>query len=260
MAENGKTVILVAAHQAAPMPADPVYLPLQVGRAGHPDLGWTGDDTGDNISGKNRTFCELTGLYWAWKNLKDYDALGLVHYRRFFVSRKGPRKGKTPLTGEEIDALLAKHRLILPAPRHYWIESNESQYAHAHHAVDLAETRAILAEQYPAYLPAWDRVMKRTWGHRFNMFIMGRADAEAYCAWLFDVLFRLEARLDISDYPDYDARVFGFVGERLMDVWVETNQLPYHNQPYILLEKVNWLKKGGLFLKRKFVGGGRHES
>ena len=62
--------ILVAAHKNYWMPEDSVYLPLHVGAEGKSDLGYTKDNTGDNISAKNPNFCELTGLYWAWKNLE----------------------------------------------------------------------------------------------------------------------------------------------------------------------------------------------
>lgn len=75
--------VIVAAHKPYRMPQDSMYVPLHVGRAlDDQDLGWQGDNTGDNISLKNPYYCELTGLYWAWKNLKA-DAIGLVHYRRF---------------------------------------------------------------------------------------------------------------------------------------------------------------------------------
>ena len=76
---------------------------------------------------------------------------------------------------------------------------------------------------------------------------------DAYCEWLFDILFELEKRLDISDYSDYDARVFGFVSERLIDPWIETNNVNYKEIPYVFMEEQNWFKKGGNFLKRKFM-------
>lgn len=62
---------------------------------------------------------------------------------------------------------------------------------------------------------------------------------DAYCAWLFDILFELEKWLDISQYSPNDARVFGFVSERLLDVWINTNHISYVDQPYIFMEKQN---------------------
>ena len=41
------------------------------------------------FSERNGNFCELTGLYWAAKNL-DSDYIGIVHYRRYFASRLQP--------------------------------------------------------------------------------------------------------------------------------------------------------------------------
>lgn len=73
--------IIIATHKQHFMPSDDMYLPLHVGKSGKEELGYQGDDTGDNISAKNPNFCELTGLYWAWKNLPN-DYLGLIHYRR----------------------------------------------------------------------------------------------------------------------------------------------------------------------------------
>ena len=75
--------ILVAAHKKYWMPDDSVFLPIQVGAALHLALGYVPDNTGDNISAKNPNYCELTALYWAWKNL-DCEYIGLCHYRRYF--------------------------------------------------------------------------------------------------------------------------------------------------------------------------------
>ena len=87
------------------------------------------------------------------------------------------------------------------------------------------------------------------------MFIMKKELLDDYCGWLFDILFELEKRLDISSYSDNDKRVFGFVSERLLDVWLIKNEIRYKDIPYIFLEKQNWVTKIANFLKRKMDGG-----
>ena len=243
--------IIVCTHKAYQMPADPMYLPLQVGRALHDDLGYTGDHTGAQISAKNPNYCELTGLYWAWKNL-DADYIGLCHYRRHFGGSSSGDKWQRVLTSAQAQKLLTRTQVVLPKQRNYFIETNYSQYIHAHHQADLDTTRDILARRWADYLPAYDKVMASTKGHRFNMMIMRRDLLDQYCRWLFDVLFTLEEELDISGYSDYDARVFGFVSERLLDVWLEKNQIDYEEVPVVSMEAQNWLKKGAAFLMRKF--------
>lgn len=245
--------VLVACHKPCPRPDDPCYLPVAVGAALRTESipGCVPDNTGENISAKNRNYCELTALYWAWKNL-DADYLGLVHYRRYFSSGKLWQTKQARILSEAgFQKALEKCDILVPRPRNYWIETNYSQYAHAHHATDLNTTREILRERCPDYVKAFDASMKRTVGHRFNMFVMSREKLEAYCAWLFDILFELEARLDISAYSPYDARVFGFVAERLLDVWLETNGYAYRELPVINTEGQHWLRKGTTFLLRK---------
>lgn len=248
-------VLLVAAHKAAPFPGDGIYRSIQVGAALHPPFqSDCKDNTGENISEKNPAYCELTALYWAWKNL-DAAFVGLVHYRRFFASRAFFKPKRKRIAGRGIiEKALDQAQVVLPVKRHYWIETNYSQYIHAHHQQDLALTRAIIARREPEYLAAFDRVMGRTSGHRFNMFIMERDILNVYCRWLFGILEELEARLDISDYSQYDKRVFGFVGERLLDVWLEENPVRLRELPVVFTERQNWIKKGGSFLLRKFRG------
>ena len=234
------------------MPEDNMYIPVYVGAEGKDlDLGYTKDNTGDNISKKNKNYCELTGLYWAWKNI-DAEYIGLAHYRRHFCIKgaKGSKEEKV-LTFPQAAELVKDNDIILPNPRNYYIETNYSQYAHAHHAIDLDTTRDILCEKYPAYVKAYDSSMKKTIGHRFNMFIMKKNKFDEYCEWLFDVLFELEKRLDISEYNANDSRVFGFVSERLLDVWIDTKGYEYKDIPYIFMEKQNWIVKGFNFVKRK---------
>ena len=240
--------VIVATHKPYRMPEDRVYLPLQVGAAGKPSLGFRRDDEGENISAKNANWCELTGLYWAWRNLKSA-AVGIAHYRRHFRGRAGIA------CGAEIAAALERADVILPRKRNYFIETTYSQYVHAHHAIDLDLTRQILVERHPEYVAAFDATMKATKGHRFNMFVMKRQRFDAYCEWLFDVLFELERRLDISSYSPYDARVFGFVSERLLDVWIVTNGVGFVEFPVVHLESQVWPRKALMFLWRKLKGG-----
>lgn len=242
--------VVVATHKPYRMPEDDVYLPLQVGAAGKPSLGYRRDDEGENISVRNANWCELTGLYWAWKNLRA-EAVGLVHYRRHFRGRRGIAGGA------EIAEALEGADVILPRKRNYFIETTYSQYVHAHHAADLDLTRQILVERHPDSVMAFDAVMKSTKGHRFNMFVMRRPQFDAYCEWLFDILFELERRLDISAYSPNDARVFGFVSERLLDVWIAANRVCYVERPVLHLESQHWPRKVLAFLLRKLRGGRR---
>jgi hypothetical protein len=247
-----KITMLVAAHKAYRMPQDPMYLPLHVGKAGKDlELGFQGDNTGDNISEKNPTFCELTGLYWAWKNL-DSDYVGLSHYRRYFRGKSGQDKWDCILTTAQAKALLQKSPVVLPKKRRYYIETAYDQYVHAHPAEPLDLALKLAADQGENYAHVVEAMKQRSWTHIYNMFLMRRDIFDGYCTWLFDILFQLEKEIDISGYSQYDRRVFGFVSERLLDVYLEANGISYIEVPVMFMEKQNWLKKGGAFLRRKF--------
>lgn len=244
-----QTVIAVAMHKPCAVPDAPPYLPVQAGAALNPDLGVQRDDAGENISRRNPLYCELTVHYWLWRNV-EAGAYGLCHYRRYFSH--GSRKGLAGiLTRQEADALLADADVILPRPRLYLIETNWSHYAHAHRESDLAQLRAVIGDICPEYLPAFDRVMKRRWGRRFNMFIMRREAFRAYSAWLFGVLFALQERLG-SDIPP---RTMGFIAERLMDVWIERTRPRVKQLPVLHTEGQGWPKRIAGFLMRKLTGG-----
>ncbi len=246
--------VIVATHKKYRMPQDDIYLPLHVGSEGKESIGFAGDNTGENISTKNPFWCELTGLYWAWKNV-DYEYLGLVHYRRHFKGKtKGDDKFSKIIIKSEVEDLLKQTDIILPRKRHYFIETLYSHYKHTHYVKDLQETKKILENKYPQYVRTFDTVMKRKSAHMFNMFIMKKEHVNNYCNFVFDVLFELEKRIDISGYNKYQARVFGFISELLLDVWIEQNNLTYKEVSVINMEKTNWLKKGSSFLKAKFFG------
>lgn len=251
---NGETKIIVAVHKKYDMPTSSLYLPLHVGAEGKGDLGFTKDNTGENISTLNPNFCELTGLYWAWKNLKA-DNIGLVHYRRYFKGKESfVANGKTKkvLSQEELNNIDAD--IILPKKRNYYIETLYSHYAHTMYVEPLDITGEIIKEKYPNYLPEFENLKKRKKAHMFNMFIMKKEVLNDYCNWLFDVLFELQKRVDDTKYDSFHARFYGRVSELLLDVYLNTNKLTYKEVGLVNIEKVNWWKKGTSFLKAKFGG------
>lgn len=259
--------IIVASHKHYQMPDDKMYVPLHVGAEGKRneqgtplDLGYVKDNTGDNISQKNPSFCELTGLYWAWKNL-DSDYVGLAHYRRHFsVKKKGQDIFKSVLTSDELLHLIPKYKVIVPKKRKYYIETLYSHYAHTHYAEHLDFTREIISKQCPKYLNSFDKIMKSTSGYMFNMMIMEKDLLDSYCEWLFKILFELEKTIDSPELSFYQGRFYGRVSEIIFNVWldyqIETGKLERSDIkeiPYIYTERINWRKKGISFLQAKFM-------
>ena len=252
--------IIIAAHKPYRMPENnDLYLPVQVGAAGKESIGFTRDDSGDNISQKNPNFCELTGLYWAWKNL-DADYIGLVHYRRYFARSAGfhlsqDEKFQRILTREQLVPLLEKTDIILPRKRKYYIETIYDHYRHTMYIEPLDMAGQIIAEKYPEYSAEFENLKVRRSAHMFNMMIMRKDFLDSYCRWLFDILFELENRIgDQTQYSSFHQRFYGRVSERLLDVYINTNHLAYEELPVIDMESINWFKKGTSYLNAKFFG------
>ena len=248
--------IVIAAHKLYDMPKDKIYLPLHVGSAGKAPLPYCSDNTGENISEKNPSFCELTGLYWAWKNL-ECDYLGLAHYRRYFTVRsKLYQKTHSPmecvLTSEELNELIPKNKIIVPRKRKYYIETLYSHYAHTHYAEHLDVSRQIILEKYPDYLDVFDRVVRQRSGYMFNMYIMEKGLSDQYCEWLFGILFELEKRIGKREYSFFQGRFYGRVSEILFNVWLAKQPYTIKEVGCIHMEKIDWWKKGTAFLQAKF--------
>lgn len=252
--------IAIAAHKPYRMPEDPAYMPLQVGKALHPevDLGFQTDATGDSISSLNASYSELTGLYWLWKN-SEAEYKGLVHYRRYLGSANPRRKHAKDrfdriASGNEFAELLKSVDIVLPRKRNYYIETIYSHYAHTFDVRQFDETRRILLEFCPEYVAAFDRVMSSRKAHIFNMFVMSREKFDEYCAWMFPIVGELVKRIPPESYDAFGARYPGRVSERLLDVWLFTNEYAFKELPVVSPEPVDWWKKGTGFLMAKFAG------
>lgn len=244
--------IIVAAHKTYRMPEDNMYLPLHVGATGKQNIGYQTDDSGDNISEKNSSFSELTGLYWAWKNL-DSDYIGLAHYRRHFKGKgNGPDPFDKILTHEEADKLLEDTDVLVTQKRNYIIVDIYNHYANTLYIETLDKAKEILQQKYPEYMPSFNKCMKRSYMHAFNMFVMKKELLDEYCTWLFDILFEVEKELKDKEYNAFHARYPGRVAEVLLDVWLDYKGYSYKEVPFIFTEKINMVKKVTMFLKANF--------
>lgn len=245
---------MVCCHKNTPRFRSDVLFPVHAGRAAASEgaraqlRDMPGDDTGDNISLKNGSYCELTALYWSWKNpalteMSDY--VGLCHYRRIL--------GLTPRTGRRIAPLLrfenrlgskrekslasrlaereirnnledacARYEIVLPGPLVPDVISVYNYYALWFLESDLIETIDVIGEKYPKMRGALEEILRADRAYYCNVALMRRDLWEEYAAWLFDVLFEVERRIGdgVATRDGYQRRVYGFLSERLLNVWV----------------------------------------
>ena len=243
------TTVLVCCHKKDYWYDGPGFLPIQVGKAlSNIDLGIQGDNTGDNISSKNPNYCELTAHYWYWKNGNKTKYIGLCHYRRYFsfeLSLPFPRsllninesQIKTcPPILPDLDFVFEDCDIILAKPYNTPF-SLETEYKVAHIANDLQILRNVIADKYSICLPVFDELMKyNNKLSTYNMFITKNSTFEEYSNWLFDILFEVERRVKISSYAD-QARIFGYMSERLLNVFVRYKKLRVTQMPVIKIDE-----------------------
>ena len=225
------------------MPKEKIYVPIEVNANKLPDFGYLKDNKGDNISDKNAHYCELTALYWAWKNL-DCDIIGICHYRRYLstYSKGDIRKAKTIddklkliLSKKEIISLLQEYDVLAPTQK--LITKNVyTKYQQQHHIKDLDNCRKIIKKKYPDYVKAFDKIMNDKEYCICNMCVMDKRKFGEYCEWLFGILFELEKITDLTDYTPLQKRIYGFLSERLFNVWLEKNQLKIKKLNIVALE------------------------
>jgi hypothetical protein len=247
MKESSKLYILY--YKPGPvLPLGSLYKPLfcgnGVGKDGFPYLK---DDSGIQISDKNEFYSELTGIYWVWKNTVQ-EITGFCHYRRYFTTKREPffhrlkyflshpfkiQSGPNPLiyvgnvkkysewilTEAEMESILEQNDIILPRARIFRY-SLKQHYHKYHAALDLQLIERILEENYPEFIPSWQKVLDGNVLYANNMFILKSALYQEFMEWWFDVLFKFEKRVNLESYEGYQRRILGFLGERLLTLWV----------------------------------------
>lgn len=259
-----KTIkLLVGYHKPATLLKNDFLVPIHLGRAvaeksakdgqlSDKELQWMfdnmiGDNTGENISHLNREFCELTGLYWAWKNyaaLENPDYIGFMHYRRHFVLNQTlinnsmpdnfnlirvPYIGENYLPDISLDKKTLMDRLNTVDGIYSASEREESPYDYRknHHSGTFREYRKcldILERKYTGFKEISDEYntgRKHFWS---QMFILSGEDFLNYCEWLFSILIELHATIDYSEYNAYQRRAVAYCGETLNGIWASYSE------------------------------------
>ena len=224
-----------------------------------------GDDTGDNISIKNRHYCEASILYWMWKNydkLGNPDYIGFLQYRRHWLLNNSYLEDHKPdfynmvwnelfsddyqykinLTDDSIKSQLTDCDGIFCAnDTGRTIES----YKENHHSQNIKywhKTLDIINNDWPQYAQAAKEYNCGTWHVWSNCFIMKKEDFFEYCPFLFDVL----AKIDNYASSEYDTmtaeemRVPAYVSETILGIfWIykRTQGRKYKSLPLMYIQK-----------------------
>lgn len=176
------------------------------------------DNTMMNISPKNKNYCELTAQYWIWKNDVNSVVKGLCHYRRYFT------KDNRMLNGSDIINIFNNDNIDIIVPyKSFSLKTVKEVYLRSGYQKDLDIVRNIIAKKYPDYVKQFDEILKSHGSYPYNMIIAKAEIFNEYSRWLFDILFEAEKLIDMTGYTDNEKRVFGFISERLLAVWLSKN-------------------------------------
>ena len=178
------------------------------------------DNTGAHISDRNGNYCELTALYWIWKNKMCADGCadggegqyyGLCQYRRGFDLKEDDL---LRLADNDVD-------VVLPYPLPYEPD------IHAHHERYIRETdwKALLQaleELQPAYAEAFPEILEQRYLYNYNVILAKKQVLRDYCGWLFPVLMRVE-ELSVPKGSERSDRYLGYMGETLETLYFMKN-------------------------------------
>lgn len=242
---DNKITIFVVTHKDVNLKKlSSIYKPIKVGKnQDNFKPNWIGDNTGDNISNKNKNYCELTAIYWAWKNFYNSKYIGICHYRRFFVKVPSFRL----LSKKYILKNLNNYDVILPTPYRFkdniW---NHFKNSKSGREKDLISLRNLIKDEYSKYLYEFDNLMNGNSMSGCNMFITSKEIYDNYCEWLFKLMKKYEKKVDMDGYTSEEQRIYGYMAEFLLEVWIRTNKYKIKYENVLLYENSYFLN-----LKRK---------
>lgn len=237
-------MMYIVTHKVCKLPNISGYVPILVGAAGKSSEGILRDDCGDNIASKNKDYCELTGLYWIWKNTDD-DYKGIVHYRRFFGKSRWSKSEKDIYSIEDLNEMLNDNDMIVTYTEHIRFSLKEKliRYHCSEEIYNILRDSVI--KIYPQYSDSFDKIMSGNMMAICNMVYSKKDLFNSYCEWLFNILDKAESEIQ-NHKINYEPRLYGYLSERLFNVWVYHNKLrcrklPVINTDMTFVQRAKWI-------------------
>lgn len=240
MVDTLKMYIITHKDFSMPTISEGGYIPLLVGAIDKPKAltdKYLCDDNGENISCKNNSYCEMTGLYWIWKNTND-KYIGLVHYRRYFLNNAWRLKFQYDyyvknidseeenhiITEKEIETLLKNNRLAVKKSKIYRKKTLKLFETFVGKEC-INETIDVLKKEqnFESYINYLNK-------HEFiecNMFIGEKELIDHWCEWIFEVLDNIDELHHQRTNEYYCNRELGYIAEMLFGAWIEVNGIDY---------------------------------
>lgn len=257
MKKNIKIFVSRRIDQDSKIIDNPLFVNVRCGACfdPHTDSLYIGDNTGENISNKRKSFCELTVHYWAWKNqIADY--YGLCHYRRFlsfsnqiykendfgvvehsiidneFVSRFGLFEQQMRDEIEKYDVITNTLIPVSQTGNYISVYDYCKQNPSSYYEKDIDTLFKVIKDLYPEDYSLAKQFFAEDKNCWYNCYVM-RADIfNAYSQWLFDILFEFERRIDTTNYTQEQLRMCGVLGERLWGIYLKKLELQGVNIGY----------------------------
>ncbi len=255
-----KISIYIATQNDYNFPKCKSYVPLIVGKPNYKIESSINDSVGESISSKNRFYCELTGHYWIWKNDNQSDIVGLCHYRRFLwlnnIRRRICKKNFTALSAEvenyldtcNVEKILTDYDIILPRPYIFSADNIKSQFVRYHGQTNYDLIIDSLQRLYPNYVESAKLTFNQRFEYLANLLITRKELFDAYSEWLFSILQDIENHIDLSDERSF--RLLGYIGERLLNLYVFHNKLNVKEVPQIF---INANDKEDLYIDLRYI-------
>ena len=219
------------------------YKIIHAGRALNPDLGYPGDNTGDNISDLNLYVNEVTALYWFWKNA-NHSVVGLCHYRRFFTEAADTAFAYDKILTKDTALKILRNYDIITNVHIGHVQRENIQTASGKELTAVGEKiiKKYMLQTQPDYLDAFDFVLNSTSFYKCNMFVTRRDVFDVYCKWLFS--FIIDATQEalrttqLQNLPSGQRRLFGFFSELMITVWLIKNHLRIKELPIMEVKNI----------------------